>query len=130
MRSGERSAAKHTSIHLLLSHYGGIVPSVRRRSTQVHTLAEREDISRGIASGSSFRAIATRLSRATSTVSREVARHGGRSECFDEADGSDPELDSLFGMNHLNDKSATGPLAAPRTLTIPAVRFMPDRRFH
>jgi hypothetical protein len=44
MRSGERSAAKHTSIHLLLSHYGGIVPSVRRRSTQVHTLAEREDI--------------------------------------------------------------------------------------
>ena len=68
-----------SSIHLLLSHHGGIVPAVRRRSAQALTLAEREDISRGIASGSSIREIATRLSRATSTVSREVARHGGGS---------------------------------------------------
>ena len=42
------------------------------------TLAEREDISRGIASGSSIREIARGLQRAGSTVSREVARHGGR----------------------------------------------------
>jgi IS30 family transposase len=42
------------------------------------TLAEREDISRGIATGCSMRAIAQGLSRACSTVSREVARHGGR----------------------------------------------------
>ena len=68
-----------SSIHLLLSHHGGIVPAVRRRSPQALTFAEREDISRGIAFGLSIRAIATRLSRATSTVSREVARHGGRS---------------------------------------------------
>src|SRR5271156_381487 len=68
-----------SSIHLLLSHHGGIVPAVRRRSPQALTLAEREDISRGIASGSSMREIATSLSRAASTVSREVARHGGRS---------------------------------------------------
>src|SRR5215469_3927617 len=40
--------------------------------------AEREDISRGIASGLSIREIARRLDRAASTVSREVARHGGR----------------------------------------------------
>ena len=77
---GRAFGRKHTSIHLLLSHHGGIVPAVRRRSPQALTLAEREDISRGIASGLSIRAIATRLSRATSTVSREVARHGGRSE--------------------------------------------------
>ena len=77
---GRAFGRKHTSIHLLLSHHGGIVPSVRRRSPQALTLAEREDISRGIASGSSIRAIAARLSRATSTVSREVVRHGGRSE--------------------------------------------------
>jgi IS30 family transposase len=75
---GRAFGRRHTSIHLLLSHHGGIVPAVRRRSPQALTLAEREDISRGIASGSSIRAIATRLSRATSTVSREVARHGGR----------------------------------------------------
>ena len=68
-----------SSIHLLLSHHGGIVPAVRRRSAQALTLAEREDISRGIASGSSIREIAKLLCRATSTVSREVARHGGRS---------------------------------------------------
>ena len=77
---GRAFGRKHTSIHLLLSHHGGIVPAVRRRSPQALTLAEREDISRGIASGLSIRAIATRLSRATSTVSREVARHGGRSQ--------------------------------------------------
>jgi IS30 family transposase len=41
-------------------------------------LAEREAISRGIASGSSIREIARGLQRAASTVSREVARHGGR----------------------------------------------------
>jgi IS30 family transposase len=68
----------HSSIHLLLSHHGGIVPAARRRSPQALTLTEREDISRGIASGSSIREIAKRLDRAASTVSREVARHGGR----------------------------------------------------
>src|SRR4029450_1824847 len=40
--------------------------------------AEREEISRGIAAGDSLRVIARRLGRTPSTVSREVARHGGR----------------------------------------------------
>ena len=57
---------------------GSFLPSVGAHPKR-SPLAEREDISRGIASGSSIRTIATRLSRATSTVSREVARHGGRS---------------------------------------------------
>ncbi len=39
---------------------------------------EREEISRGLAAGDSFRAIARRLNRAVSTVSQEVGRHGGR----------------------------------------------------
>src|SRR6202022_4376381 len=63
----------------LLSQRGGIVPAARRRSRRTLTLAEREDISRGIASGASIREIAKGLQRAASTVSREVARHGGRS---------------------------------------------------
>ncbi len=67
-------------IHFLLARHGGIVPRVRRRSRRVLTLAEREDISRGIASGCSLRVIAQRLSRTSSTVSREVARHGGRAQ--------------------------------------------------
>jgi len=77
---GRAFGKPHTSIHCLLSHHGGIVPAARRRSLLVLTAAEREDISRGLASGSSLRDIAKRLERAASTVSREVARHGGRPE--------------------------------------------------
>jgi IS30 family transposase len=68
----------HTSIRHLLLPRGGISPAVRRRSRLALTLAEREDISRGIASGWSMREIARRLDRAGSTVSREVRRHGDR----------------------------------------------------
>jgi len=42
------------------------------------SLAEREEISRGLAGGLSLRAIAAGLNRAPSTVSREVAVNGGR----------------------------------------------------
>src|ERR1700674_1228403 len=68
----------HGSIRFLLRQRGGIAPAARRRSPRTLTLAEREDISRGIASGSSIREIAKGLQRAASTVSREAARHGGR----------------------------------------------------
>jgi IS30 family transposase len=44
------------------------------------TLADREEISLGLRGGQSFAAIAARLGRATSTVSREVAGNGGRRE--------------------------------------------------
>src|ERR1700704_4942780 len=67
----------HGSIRFLLTQRGGIVPAARRRSLRTLTLAEREDISRGIASDLSIREIAKGLQRAASTVSREVARHGG-----------------------------------------------------
>src|ERR1700680_647510 len=75
---GRAFGKDHVSIQFMLSQHGGIVPAVRRRSLLTLTLAEREDISRGIASGSSIREIAKGLERAVSTVSREVARHGGR----------------------------------------------------
>jgi IS30 family transposase len=75
---GRAFGKDHGSIHFLLSQHGGIVPAVRRRSERTLTLAEREEISRGLASGSSIREIARGLQRAASTVSREVARHGGR----------------------------------------------------
>jgi Helix-turn-helix domain len=75
---GRAFGKDHGSIQFLLSQRGGIVPAARRRSLRTLTVAEREDISRGIASGSSIREIAKGLQRAASTVSREVARHGGR----------------------------------------------------
>ena len=76
---GRACGKPHNCIRCVLLPRGGIAPAARRRSDRALTLAEREDISRGIASGSSIRAIASGLDRAASTVSREVTRHGGRS---------------------------------------------------
>jgi IS30 family transposase len=56
---------------------GGIMPPARRRSRLALTMAEREEISRGIVEGQSVRAIARMLARAASTVSREISRNGG-----------------------------------------------------
>ncbi len=56
---------------------GGIRPPPRTRSRLALTLAEREEISRGLVAGRSLRAIATRLGRSASTLSREIARNGG-----------------------------------------------------
>jgi IS30 family transposase len=77
---GRAFGKPHNSIRGFLAQHSGIVPPVRRRSLLVLTAVEREDISRGLASGSSLRDIAKALERAASTVSREVARHGGRPE--------------------------------------------------
>jgi IS30 family transposase len=78
---GRAFGKEHSCIRSVLLPCGGIRPAARRRSRLALTLAEREDISRGIASGSSLREIAKHLNRATSTVSREVIRHGGRPAC-------------------------------------------------
>lgn len=67
------------AIHKVLSLKGGIAPTVRRRGPVALVLNEREEISRGIAADRSIRRIAAGLGRSPSTVSREVARHGGRS---------------------------------------------------
>ena len=48
-----------------------------KRSPLRLSLAEREEISRGLAGGESLRSIARRLGRAPSTVSREVSGNGG-----------------------------------------------------
>jgi IS30 family transposase len=75
---GRAFGRNHGAIYFLLSLHGGIVPAARRRLPRTLTMAEREVISRGIATGSSIREIARGLKRAGSTVSREVVRHGGR----------------------------------------------------
>ena len=77
---GRALGKDHVVVHFVLARHGGIAPSARRRSRRTLTLAEREDISRGIASGCSLRVVARALQRAPSTVSREIARHGGRTQ--------------------------------------------------
>ncbi len=70
-----RSAA---SIRAFVESWGGVRPPARRRSSCHLKLAEREEISRGVAAGDSLRMMAARLGRAPSTISRELARNGGR----------------------------------------------------
>ena len=68
----------HSSIQGVIGRTGGIRPLSRCRSRLSLTLAEREEISRGLAAGESMRSIASSLGRAPSTVSRELSRNGGR----------------------------------------------------
>lgn len=67
----------HSSVRNILAEHGGIRPPVRRRSLRVLSLAEREEISRGLPAGRSIRTIAALLGRAPSTVSREIGRNEG-----------------------------------------------------
>ena len=68
----------HSTVQDVLRRTGGIRPLPRRRSRLSLTLAEREEISRGIVAGRSLRSIAAKLGRAPSTISRELRRNGGR----------------------------------------------------
>lgn len=68
----------HSSIQQILAETGGIRPAERCRSRLALTLAEREEISLGLAVGDSIRSIAAQLGRAPSTISREINRNGGQ----------------------------------------------------
>lgn len=65
-------------IRRFLRQTGGIRPQPRRRRDGHLSAGEREEISRGLAAGSSGREIAAHLGRSPSTVAREITRNGGR----------------------------------------------------
>jgi transposase, IS30 family len=67
------------TIHRWVSLRGGVAPVPQRRAARVLSLAEREEISRGVSAERSVRQIAASLGRAPSTISREIKRNGGRS---------------------------------------------------
>lgn len=73
-RSIDRSSS---CIYGLLAPTGGVRPPDRKRAKFALSLAEREEISRGIVADLSIRKIAAQLGRSPSTVSREINRHGG-----------------------------------------------------
>lgn len=65
------------AVKYLVVRRGGIAPAQRRRAERSLTAREREEISRGLAAGTSIRGLARALGRAPSTISREIRRHGG-----------------------------------------------------
>ena len=73
-----RMSISKPSVFLYIERRGGIEPPERRRSALALRHGEREEISRGLRAGLSFREIARELDRSPSTISREVRRHGGR----------------------------------------------------
>lgn len=79
IREIARDLAKNPgAVHGVIRLQGGITPRLRARSPLALSLEERELISRALAAGQSSREIGRSLQRAASTISREVARHGGR----------------------------------------------------
>ena len=78
LKSIGRALGKPSScIFAHMSPSGGIMPPARRRSRLALTMAEREEISRGLVAGRSLRSLAVALGRSASTVSREICRNGG-----------------------------------------------------
>jgi len=71
-------AVSREPVRLVLVSAGGIAPPARRRRAGCLSFEERETISRGLAARQSLRQIARGLRRPASTISREVARNGGR----------------------------------------------------
>ena len=68
-------SAQGSEFAQVLHRHGGIAPRARCRSRRALSLAEREEISRGMSVGRSLRAIARDIGRWPSTVSREIRRN-------------------------------------------------------
>jgi DNA-binding CsgD family transcriptional regulator len=73
-----RLGKRGPSVRAFVLQTGGVQRHPPRRGPRCLTMAEREEISRGVAAGEPCRQIAARLGRAPSTVSRELTRNGGR----------------------------------------------------
>lgn len=67
-----------TQVRREVCKHGGYAPIERRRAEHELSLAQREEISRGISADLSMRRIAARIEKSASTVSREIRRNGGR----------------------------------------------------
>jgi IS30 family transposase len=76
-----RMGKRGPSVRAFVLQTGGVQRQPPRRNVRCLSMAEREEISRSVAVGESCRQIAARLGRAPSTVSRELARNGGR-HCY------------------------------------------------
>ena len=142
IRAGETYATAATtvgcsekSVQRYMALTGGLKSRLKERSPLHLSLAHREDVSRGLVAGDSRRAIATRLGRSPSTISREVAKNGGRDEYravnADSAAlerGRRPKPSKLSQNSRLRQEVARGLLArwSPQQIAAQLVREYPD----
>jgi IS30 family transposase len=84
--AAEEAGVPATTARQWVREAGGVRPRAPGpRSPLRLSAAEREEISRGIAAGASLAAVGRRIGRPACTVSREVARNGGRARYRAEA---------------------------------------------
>jgi IS30 family transposase len=79
-RIAKHLGRQNSSLRKFIADAGGRRPTARERCALRLSLAEREEISRGLAAGLSIRAIADGLGRSASTVCRDVNANGGRAK--------------------------------------------------
>jgi IS30 family transposase len=96
----------------------------RQRSPLRLSLIEREEIRAGIAAGDSFRALARRLGRAPSTISREVGGVAGRRRY--RATGADDRA-CLRALRPMPSKLAGNPRLRRRVSEMLCQRFSPQQ---
>lgn len=75
---GEALKKAPSWVFQVVASNGGIAPRIRRRRVSSLQPEEREEISRGLTQGQSYRWIGLQLRRPASTICREVNRNGGR----------------------------------------------------
>lgn len=132
------SLGRHpVSVFGVLKRAGGFAPRIRRRAGRALRLAEREEISRGLAAGLKDSEIAHRLQRDRSTIGREIARNGGR-ERYRAADADKrawdrarrPQQYVLAGNEHLRDWVAEHLKCdwSPRQIAVGLARSFPHDR--
>jgi DNA-binding CsgD family transcriptional regulator len=116
-----------SGVYRVLALNGGIAPRPRRRAQRALRLAEREEISRGIAAGWSMRRIAQALGRSPSTVSREIRRNDGLS-AYRVQLGRSACLGTGFAPEALSPGAPCGATMAHRAEARAAVVAEADRR--
>lgn len=132
----QATGASVTQVRMILREHGGMLPPETKRSPLRLSLEQREDISRYLVAKWSFRAIAQRLDKAPSSISREVNNNGGRQNyrawaaerrCHEQA--RRPKAAKLVSNQQLHDEvqSRLEKKHSPRRIALCLMAEFPDQ---